>query len=206
MTKEFIPAAKLESITFLYDPFVKFFFKKAYKKMVLAISPKPNQNILDIGCGPGNLIIALKKFEPSIHVTGIDIDIKILKVAEKKLKKENIQAQIVQASATHLPLTDNFDIVTSTLMFHHLDRGQKIKMLHEVMRILKTNGRFFLYDFGPPKTSFGKILAQIYKKVEPLIDDGMAGKYYSLLTDAGFKNIKTVLHSRLFELIEANKE
>jgi len=205
MKDKFIPASRYAPLLMFYDGFVRRFFKKTFNRIIEAISPQPNQKVLDVGCGPGNIILKLKQYEPSLDVTGLDIDPKILSVAKKKLKKYNIEAQLVEASATDFAIEEDFDIIVSTLMFHHIDRTQKQKMLSEVMNHLRENGRFFLYDFGPPTSIWGKILVSIWLPFEPLIKEGTNGEYRKLLEDTGFKNVKSHFRSLTFELFEAEK-
>jgi ubiquinone/menaquinone biosynthesis C-methylase UbiE len=56
------------------------------------------------------------------------------------------------ASVSELPYPDGyFDLVTSTMMFHHLPVDIKEKALREIHRVLKPEGRFFLCDFMTPR-------------------------------------------------------
>ena len=51
------------------------------------------------------------------------------------------------ASVDELPYPDSsFDVVTSTMTFHHLPVPVKERGLREIHRVLKPQGRFFLCD------------------------------------------------------------
>lgn len=204
MPKTFIPAAKFHVLTPFYQGIIRLFFTKVFNDLIKIINPQPDQTVLDVGCGPGNLIVGLKKYQPSLEIIGVDIDPRILKIAQKKLDKNNINAKLIEASATDIPLQTSFDIVVSTLMFHHLDYQQKQAMLKQVYRLLKPDRKFYLYDFAPPRNFFENILAQLWGSFEH-ISDGVNNKYRSLLAEAGFKNIKSKYHNLILELLVAEK-
>lgn len=200
----FIPAARFHLLTPCYDAFVRLFFGRAFRRMATLIAPQPGQKILDVGCGPGNFIIALHRVQPQTVFTGLDIDPAILNVARAKLLRHGMIADLLEASATNIPLPGPFDIITSTLMFHHLNREQKAAMLRQVFRLLKPGGKLYLYDFAPPREWLGKILASVYRHFED-IEDGITGAYPTMVETAGLRVIATPLRSRFLALLEAEK-
>ncbi len=205
MNPKFIPAAKFHLLTPCYDAFVRLFFGRTTERIVALVNPQPGQKILDVGCGPGNLIVELKRRQPAAEITGLDVDPEILNIARRKLHRHGVTADLIEASATQIPLPGPYDIITSTLMLHHLNAEQKVAMLREVYRLLKPGGKFFLYDFAPPKGRFEKLLAGIYRHFED-IEAGIAGQYPEILKQAGFRNLRMPLHTRLFGLLVAEKQ
>lgn len=202
MKKTFLPAAHFDVLTPCYDPFARLLFGRIYRDIAKTIHPKTGQKILDIGCGSGLLIQALKQVEPEMDITGIDIDPQILVIETRKFRRKAIDAKLIQGSATNIPLQEKFDVIVSTLMIHHLQKEQKIAMLREARRLLKPDGAFYLFDFGPPRTVFEKFTAKILRFFEP-IDDGITGRYRDYLHQAGFKKIHTLLRRSIFELLNA---
>ena len=77
-------------------------------------------------------------------------------------------------------------------------------MLGETYRLLKPGGKFYLYDFAPPRGMAGKLLARIYLHFED-IDAGISGEYPALVKQAGFHNVRMPLQTRLFGLLVAEK-
>ena len=201
MKKSFLPAAHYDFLTPCYDVFIRRFFGGTFRKIARTIDPAAHEKILDMGCGPGNLIVAIKSLEPKAEVTGLDIDPKILDIARRKLSKNRLSARIIEASAIDTKLTEKFDVVVSTLMIHHLSAEDKEKMIGEAHRLLKDGGRFYLYDFGPPRGVFGKVLAALVGFFEP-VEDGVKNRYRIFMEKAGFQNIRSLHRSRLFELLE----
>jgi len=107
---------------------------------------------LDVGCGTGVLTILAKLVvgETGI-VDGIDIAPKMVMKAQKKARTAGLKIGFKTASIDALPYTDEFfDVVISSMMFHHLPLEMKKGGLREVYRVLKKGGRFFLCDFCSP--------------------------------------------------------
>lgn len=205
MKKNFLPAAHWDFLTPVYDPFMRFFWRDTVRKIADIVSPKAGQKILDAGCGPGNLIVELKKRSPDTYITGLDMDPKILAVADRKIKENSFVVSLVEASAAKMPFPDNtFDAVTSTLMIHHLTSEERKEMVREAYRVLKPGGNFFLYDFGPPKSAFWRIFSKIIGLFED-VSDGISGNYAEFLKQAGFVNIHSAYRTNMFELLCASK-
>lgn len=201
--KKFIPAAHFDFLTPFYGPLVQVFYGKQFRKIAKLINLKPKEKLLDVGCGDGNLLKILQGEYPKNKLTGLDIDSKILKIARKKLPK-NIE--LIKSSAAKLPFPDHsVDVVTSTFMIHHLETQDKEKMIREIFRILKPNGRFYLLDFGPPTNLFGKIITTLFRKAEHL-DDALEDRYRKFTREAGFQKIHTIFRSHgMLELLKAIK-
>ena len=203
--KRCIPAARYHILTSLYDPFARLFFKKTYRKITSRIDAKENAEILDIGCGPGNLLIELHRKFPEARIIGLDIDPEILEIAKKKLDKRKLRIPLIRASATDIPLlNESSDVIVSSLMIHHLEREDRKKFVEEAYRVLRQNGKLYLHDFGPPKHWWGSSVAWVFHFIED-ISDGTKGNYWKFLEASGFKNIKSGFKGELFELIEAEK-
>lgn len=204
MVQNFIPAARYKILTPGYDAFVRLFFGRTTIRIAELVNPQPRQKILDVGCGPGNLILELKRLQPAAEITGLDVDPEILAVARKKFSRRNITVPLLAASAAKIPLDGNFDAAASTLMFHHLNSEEKLAMLKEVYRLLKPGGKFYLYDFARPTDWYGRMLAAVYRHFED-IESGIAGEYPAMVENTGFRNVRILFRSRLFGLLVAEK-
>lgn len=205
MKKDFLPAAHYHFLTPLYDAFTRFFLRNVFRKITEIIRPTTSMRILDLGCGPGNLIIALKNSAPEAEIQGLDLDPEMLEIARRKLARAEVQAKLTEASATEIPFeSSQFDVVVSTLMIHHLSHEDRQKMIREAHRVLKPGGKFYLYDFGRPKGALAHFFAKAVGLFED-VSDGVSGNYSLFLKEAGFKNIQTRHRSMLFELLHGQK-
>lgn len=79
-------------------------------------------DVLDIGCGTGELLLlARKKFPGTVSLVGVDASAKMIERARKKSAERKAGVEFKQAPAEDLPLEDSsFDLLFSTLMIHHL--------------------------------------------------------------------------------------
>ena len=103
--------------------------------------------LLDIGTGPGWLLLQLQKLAPALDLTGMDISASMVKKARENIARAKVSANIFleQGSADLLPYADNsFDMVVSTQSLHHWKNP--VRGFNEIFRILKDGGRARIYD------------------------------------------------------------
>ncbi len=188
-----IPALGKDFLTPLFDGFIEVLgLGAAFKKKVVERAQLQHGGcLLDVGCGTATLLLAAKAQDSSIEAIGIDSDERVLALARKKIAASKLTVDVMQARAEDLPFPANsFDVVTSTLIFHHLPTEVKKLAMQEIYRVLKPGGRFVLADFGQPqgillKTLFalGTLLPSrevIYAR------DNQEGKLPLFLAEAGF--------------------
>lgn len=110
----------------------------------------PGESVLDVGCGTGSLAIAAKhRVGPVGEVCGIDPSPEMVARARRKAARAGASVPFETGSVDSLPFPDaTFDVVTGTLMLHHLDDDLRRRGLAEVARVLKPGGRFVAVDLG----------------------------------------------------------
>lgn len=189
-----------EFLTPFYDTILNLigFGYKQREKIVKLLNLENGEKLLDVGCGTGTLLIVAKKLNPDIDAIGIDIDEKILKIATEKTKKENLKVSYLNASADRLPFKNSsFDVVVSSLAFHHLPFNIKKGAIFEIKRILKKDGRFLLVDFGKTENFWINVFYQIVKflRIEEAttLKDNVEGKLPLWLKESGFKTKEVAL-------------
>ena len=142
----------LDILSDYYD-YLTFTEKSKFRRNQIGLMDiRKGEKVLEVGCGTGALSllskIAVGEFG---EVEGIDIAPKMIANAQQKARKANLKINFKIASVNELPYPDNyFDLVISSLMFHHLPVEVKKEGLEEIYRVLKEEGRFFLCDFGSP--------------------------------------------------------
>ncbi|MFH0978865.1 MAG: methyltransferase domain-containing protein [Candidatus Woesearchaeota archaeon] len=135
----------LEKNALVYDKerFNGYMIKATNKILSLIDKYKVNKNrMLEIGVGTGELI---KKTEPMFkEAYGIDLSKNMVGVARNKVKK----AHLLVGDAEHLMFkAESFDFVVSMDILEHV--GDPLKVMNEVIRVLKNRGLAFLSTPNP---------------------------------------------------------
>lgn len=103
--------------------------------------------ILDIGTGPGWLLVALRRSSPELELVGVDISPAMVTTARKNMKKagHSTVIDLGVAAAEALPFRDDsFNAVISTGSLHHWK--DPLAALNEVHRVLRVGGYALVYD------------------------------------------------------------
>ncbi|HFL2715750.1 TPA: class I SAM-dependent methyltransferase, partial [Legionella pneumophila] len=120
------------------------FFNPTTKSFMKANGLKPDLNILEIGCGSGNMTSFIaKEVEPLGQVIAIDNSESQLLFAKKTIQKakcQNVTFKLL--SAYNLDeLNESFDIVYCRFVMHHLHSPRKaIQLIYDC---LKPGGTYF---------------------------------------------------------------
>jgi SAM-dependent methyltransferase len=102
-----------------------------------ALAPNGNEALLDIGAGPGDFVIRLRRSGHRGPLTAIDNSPGMV----AKAKSFGVDIQVIQADAQRLPFPDeSFDIVTARHMLYHVPDIPLA--LREAHRVLKPRGKF----------------------------------------------------------------
>ena len=92
-------------------------------------SAKVGLNVLDIGSGSSDNLIATREKYPALKIISIDKNLRVLSSENNRLIKINSDAFI-------LPFKDNScDIIHTALFFHHFTYKQLNKLMKEFLRI-----------------------------------------------------------------------
>lgn len=193
MNDKSIPALSFKAFTPLFDVVAGLlgYGRKEYAKVVTLLNLQPDERLLDLGCGSGSLLTTAIKRNTVAKLFGIDVDDDILRIAQHKLKKNGADSGLIQGGANRLPFGDGvFDVVVSTLVFHHLTIEIKIRALEEIHRVLRDDGRFLLADFGPSDRLFFRAFVGMVNALrlpEAIsLRDNVSGRIPALLTETGF--------------------
>lgn len=102
------------------------------------------QNILDIGTGPGKLPQLLIEKNPGLQITGIDTSNKMLNEARKRSNHKNIIYKYQEVNSP-LEFEDHeFDAVTFCSVLFLLNESSKKILMDEALRVLKPTGEILV--------------------------------------------------------------
>ncbi len=134
-----------------YDSFLKLSMdeQKFRWEIIELANLRGDEKILDIGCGTGTLDLMIAETLDKGSIYGIDVAPKMIEVARKKALRKGKKTDYQIGSSTALPYEDNyFDVVFTSLIFHHLTLEEKTKTLREISRVLKVDGKYISAEFG----------------------------------------------------------
>lgn len=192
----YVSALRYAPLTRFYDLVVGLTTREAvFKNALLDQAPLSNEShILDVACGTGTLIMMIKSRFPLAGVTGIDGDPAILELAQRKFERAAVSIQLDRGLSYEMPYeNDRFDVVLSTLFFHHLDYAAKERTAQEIYRVLRPKGEVFIADWGKPDNL---LMALLFYGVQLLdgfenTNDNRQGRIPNILAGAGFGEVVT---------------
>ena len=121
------------------------------------------KRILDMGCGIGQMTVALKERFPDAEVWGIDVGAPMVRYAHLRANKLGVGANFAQRLAEDTKFPDNyFDIVTSYIMHHELPAEITRKVIAEAQRVTRPGGVYYPIDFmsggnkSPARMMYGR--------------------------------------------------
>jgi ubiquinone/menaquinone biosynthesis C-methylase UbiE len=147
---DYVPAMGHDRLLPLYDSFTWLLgVPRVHRRLAVRAGVEPGHQVLEVGCGTGNLALRVQRMQPTAEVVGLDPDPLALTRARRKAERAGLPVRWDRGSAVELPYPDeSVDQVLSAFMFHHLDETTKRGMLAEVRRVLRPGGQLHLVDFG----------------------------------------------------------
>jgi ubiquinone/menaquinone biosynthesis C-methylase UbiE len=146
--RPFVPGLGKGSLTPFYDLVHRLSgLGRGHREMIRLADPRPGQRVLDVGCGTGNLLLALGRERTGLELVGLDPDERALAIARRKARRARLAVDWRRGFAEELPFPDaSVDRVFSSLMLHHLGPAAKAGLLAEVRRVLRPDGVLVLAD------------------------------------------------------------
>jgi ubiquinone/menaquinone biosynthesis C-methylase UbiE len=139
-----------------YDFMARRLLRGVYRRLAadLATVAPPDGAVLDVGTGPGVLLVELAALRPDLRLTGVDLSADMIAAATRNLEPLGHRARAHVGDVTSLPFADqSFDLVVSSLSLHHWDHPEAA--VPELARVLRPGGRVLVYDF--PFAPFDKL-------------------------------------------------
>lgn len=150
----YVPAAGRAAFTSLYDPVMATTMRERdWRPKLIAeasASSPEGGTVLDIGAGTGTFALAMKEARPDIRMIAVDGDDEALRIARSKSGATGVEW--TEGLAGELPIEDGIaDVVTISLLLHHLEPDAKHEALSESRRVLRPGGRLLIADWGKPR-------------------------------------------------------
>lgn len=113
-----------------------------YHKILQMLDTLEFANVLDVGCGTGEMLRLISEKYNSVEAYGIDLSDEMIKIAKAKLSPD---INLFVGDSEHLPFSDEtFEVLLCMESFHHYPNPDNV--LKEFKRVLKPNGVLFICD------------------------------------------------------------
>lgn len=130
-----------------------------------------SKQVMDLCCGTGDLSIWLARLAATdTKITGIDYSLPMLAMAKEKAGRFSLKTKpdFIHGDVGDLPFPDQyFDSIGISFAFRNLTyRNPKTRVyLAEIVRVLKTGGRFVIVESSQPPNGVIKKLAHLYLRM-----------------------------------------
>ena len=146
----------------VYNQFVKEYEQKfmsfdlyndTFDDLLIELSSKAS--ILELGCGPGNVIKYFSDKRPALQLTGVDLAPEMI----KRAKEINPHAHFILQDIRNLsPFTERYDVVIGAFCLPYLSPMDLPDFFKNISRLTKENGYVYLscMEGDPSKSGFEK--------------------------------------------------
>jgi cyclopropane-fatty-acyl-phospholipid synthase len=117
------------------------------KHIAKKLDLKPNQKVLDIGCGWGYLAIEIAK-QYKCNVTAVTLSENQYNFATKKVKELNLSNQVEIKLADYREIKEKYDRIVSVGMFEHVGRKFYNSFFEKISQLLNSKGVALLHTIG----------------------------------------------------------
>jgi ubiquinone/menaquinone biosynthesis C-methylase UbiE len=131
---------------------------------------KGDEQLLDLGCGRGAVLIEAAGRLPTGRAVGVDLwsgkdqsrNRPEVTLANAAAAGVSDRVDVQTADMTELPFADgSFDVVTSALAIHNIpSRERRCRAVDEAMRVLRPGGRLIVADFWPMARQYADHIGQ----------------------------------------------
>jgi len=164
-----------------------------YRRILSVANISSQDQVLDLGCGIGNILIALAERIDFTHPpVGVDVSPDLIRIGEREIEhaglRDRIRLQL--APATRLPFEDgSFDVVLTSHVLKHLDDEALLTSFREVARVLRPGGRFLLWEFEKSPRSALLFLSARLTGLPPAFQLRTGAEFSAALRLAGFHRV-----------------
>jgi ubiquinone/menaquinone biosynthesis C-methylase UbiE len=183
----------------IYDLFGILMESKARQRAINMAAIKNGETILEVAFGTGLNFVEILKRNPQGWVNGIDVSMKMLERARKRISKTGQDNYTLYlGDCRHLPFEDGtFDILMTQYLLDILPVEDFTPILLQFRRVLKDGGRIVLVNMTKGERWLNKIYEEIYKLKPPLLAGCRGVMAQPFLEEIGFKEFEREFVSQL---------
>jgi len=109
--------------------FTQWKFDRIVKKL-LDTAPRPDGEVLELGCAPGDMLRRIHRLRPRLKISGIDYAEEGCRTTAAVLKGLGLPANVYHGDVRTAELQTKFDVVTSFGLIEHFDDPSDILRCH----------------------------------------------------------------------------
>ncbi|MFI7533459.1 class I SAM-dependent methyltransferase [Streptosporangium sp. NPDC049376] len=191
----FTPALGRFAPTRLYDHVVALTRERLWRALAaMYVAPRPDDVIVDVGCGTGSLAVTLARVEPRARIIGLDPDSDVLATARRKAAASGVTVRWQTGMGDELAGllgAASVDTVVSSLVLHQCPVPVKRAVLASMATALRPGGRLVIADYGLQRTKLMRLafltvqFADGRQDTQPNADGALPG----LMSAAGFRDV-----------------
>ncbi len=156
----------------------------ARDRMINSVHWKGTEQVLDVGCGNGLVLLAAAKHLADGEGRAIGIDIwnqmagrQNAEILRRNAEIERVanRIEVQEADARQMPFgNSSFDVVLASLSLHHAGGKRGIEqVVKEMKRVLKPGGVILLYDLFPATAIASRLFRELGMKSVRMLSGGV---------------------------------
>lgn len=156
------------------------------------VVPRPGLRVLDIGCGPGDLIAYL----PGVEYTGMDLSAPYIESARKRFGHRG-RYFVGTVAALDPAELGKFDVVIAKSLLHHIDEDEAMALFDSAARVLADGGRLVTLDaaYTPDMSRSARFVVSRDRGQSILDPEG-----YERLARRAFADVGVTVHHDLLRI------
>ncbi|MFI7105485.1 class I SAM-dependent methyltransferase [Nonomuraea sp. NPDC050227] len=192
----FTPALGRLKFTRLYDPVVALTRERLWRSLVaMHVAPRPDDTIVDVGCGTGSQAMLLHRLEPRARIIGVDPDPETLAQARRKSRASGTAPEWrlgMGDALTGLLGPGSADTAVSSLVLHQCPLPMKRAILASMHAVLRPGGKLVIADYGWQRTASMRLAFRVVQLADGVRDTqpNADGVLPELMTGAGFADVR----------------
>jgi ubiquinone/menaquinone biosynthesis C-methylase UbiE len=138
-----------------------------YKQSSYELVPRNVAQVLDVGCGTGDDVLALaERCGPDTFVIGVEQQLGLVDEAVRRARNVALHVRFAVGDAHCLPFADDsFDVVRADRLLSEVD--DRSRVLKELVRVARPGGRLLLHDYESVLISDGPLVVGL-SSLEPI--------------------------------------
>ena len=182
------------SIPVVYETFQRIVGSPRVRRQLVDhyVSPRPGLRVLDVGCGPGDLI----EYLPGVVYTGIDLSAVYIESARRRFgdRGRYFVGRVADLDPAEL---EQFDVVIAKSLLHHLDEEESLHLFDAASNVLAEGGRLVTLDAAyTPDMSLGARFVVSRDRGQNIL----APEGYEVLARRAFADVDVTVHHDLLRI------